>query len=172
MSQRPVPAPAAPPVAFVRPLAPLALITFFAAVLVPLVAAADIAPFPRETCTVEYQTQPGEVCEACHYSMAADMQSCAQRYEGSGMTERCRTASNGTSWTEVWCGPAPSPDGSGEGAGLPVETALQRASFLSAVADAAPGGCTTSGRGGAAGGALICLAIAGIAAGALRRRQG
>jgi hypothetical protein len=165
MSQRPAPAPAR----LVRPLAFAALV---AALLVPLVASADLAPFPRETCTVEYQTLPGEVCEACYYSMAADMQSCAERYEGSGMTERCRTASNGTSWTEVWCGPPSAPEGSGEGAGLPVEAPLQRASFLTAVADAAPGGCTTSGRGGAAGGALICLAIAGVAAGALRRRQG
>lgn len=70
------------------------------------VAVAFIACNDRKrTCSVAEVKRAGEVCKACHYSMAADMQSCAMRMEGTGLALRCKSDGE-TSWTEVWCGPA------------------------------------------------------------------
>lgn len=120
--------------------------------LLASIALADIAPPPDyvETCTVENQQAEGRTCEACADAYHGDVEACAKKFEGKGLTRACRTA-GASVWTEVWCdGPANPAQGQTEPPPAPPKK-----------------GCDVT---GASAGGLGLVLLAGLAALGLRRR--
>ncbi len=81
------------------------LVLALGALLVPVIASADIPPPPGyvETCTIKNQCvgdEVGDLCSAWH----GDRDACKKRHANTGFVYKCRT-SGASTWSEVWCGP-------------------------------------------------------------------